>query len=141
MLTFRSSNHRKLKLVSCHYVLDDGLSEAASKWPLLEVLEISFCNRIAEDALRTIGRCCPHLRSLKYNNVGYRWPCVMDDDQAFAIAENMHGLRELELSGNKLTNNGLIAILNGCPNIESLDLRQCYNCSLQQYWRKDGWKG
>ncbi|RHN68136.1 putative leucine-rich repeat domain, L domain-containing protein [Medicago truncatula] len=39
----------------------------------------------------------------------------------------MPELRHLELWGNKLTNDGLIAILDGCPYLESLDVRMCYN--------------
>ncbi|KAJ4705054.1 F-box protein SKIP19-like [Melia azedarach] len=42
----------------------------------------------------------------------------------------MHGLRHLQIFGNKLTNNGLQAILDGCPLLQSLDLRQCFNVSL-----------
>ncbi|XVF68325.1 hypothetical protein PTKIN_Ptkin10aG0195800 [Pterospermum kingtungense] len=43
----------------------------------------------------------------------------------------MHGLRHLQLVGNKLSNQGLQAILDGCPYLESLDLRNCYNVNLE----------
>ncbi|CAF2316239.1 unnamed protein product [Brassica napus] len=49
------------------------------------------------------------------------------DDVALAIAETMPGLRHLQLFGNKLTEAGLNAILDSCPNLEHLDLRNCYN--------------
>lgn len=42
----------------------------------------------------------------------------------------MPELRQLQLFGNKLTNDGLQAILDGCPHLESLDLRQCFNVTL-----------
>lgn len=42
----------------------------------------------------------------------------------------MPELRHLQLFGNKLTNDGLQTILDGCPHLESLDLRQCYNVTL-----------
>ncbi|XVF68321.1 hypothetical protein PTKIN_Ptkin10aG0195400 [Pterospermum kingtungense] len=43
----------------------------------------------------------------------------------------MHGLRHLQLVGNELSNQGLQAILDGCPYLESLDLRNCFNVNLE----------
>ena len=45
------------------------------------------------------------------------------EDEALAIAETVPGLRHLQLFGNRMTNDGLKAILDGCPQLESLDLR------------------
>ncbi|CAH8385824.1 unnamed protein product [Eruca vesicaria subsp. sativa] len=39
----------------------------------------------------------------------------------------MPGLRNLQLFGNLLANTGLKVILDNCPNLEHLDLRQCLN--------------
>lgn len=44
----------------------------------------------------------------------------------------MPGLRHLQLVGNELTNKGLHAILDGCPYLESLDLRKCFNVDLDE---------
>ncbi|KAK3039750.1 hypothetical protein RJ639_027407 [Escallonia herrerae] len=68
--------------------------------------------------------------SLKLNNQGSRRPYIDCDDEALAIAENMPGLRHLQLFGNKITKDGLQAILDNCPNLQSLDLRQCFNVNL-----------
>ncbi|PNX60773.1 F-box/LRR protein, partial [Trifolium pratense] len=38
----------------------------------------------------------------------------------------MPKLRYLSMSGNLLDSIGLDAILDGCPLLESLDLRRCY---------------
>ncbi|PPD75215.1 hypothetical protein GOBAR_DD27860 [Gossypium barbadense] len=108
---------------------DEGLSEAALKLPFLEELEISYCS-ISKDALETIGRSCPLLKSFKFNVQGCRRFHLESDDEALAIAQTMPELRHLQLFGNKLTNDGLLAILNGCPHLEYLDLRQCFNVSL-----------
>jgi nitrite reductase/ring-hydroxylating ferredoxin subunit len=103
------------------------LSEAAAKLPLLEELEISFCT-LSKEALKAVGGCCPHLKSLKFNSWGQDY--IVCDEEALAIAENMSELRRLQLLGNKLTNDGLQAILDACPHLQSLDLRQCLNVSL-----------
>ncbi|XVE94243.1 hypothetical protein REPUB_Repub01dG0264800 [Reevesia pubescens] len=125
----RSSHLKRLRLVLCSNISDEGLSEAALKLPFLEELEISYCS-ISKDALETIGRCCPLLKSFKFNVQGCRRFHFESDDEALAIAQTMPELRHLQLFGNKLTNDGLQAILNGCPYLESLDLRQCFNVSL-----------
>ena len=105
------------------------MCEVAQKLPQLEELGISISN-LSKDSLENIGRSCPRLKSLKFNVEGYRRPHIECDEDALAIAETMPALRHLQLFGNKLTNDGLLAILDGCPNLESLDLRQCFNVSL-----------
>ncbi|XVF81983.1 hypothetical protein PTKIN_Ptkin16aG0006400 [Pterospermum kingtungense] len=127
----RTSNLRRLRLVMCWWnVSDHGLSKAASKFPFLEELEIYFCD-FDEDSIEVVGRCCPLLKTFKYNQEGSRFPSYRSDEEALAIAENMHGLRHLQLIGNKLTNRGLQAILDGCPYLESLDLRKCLRVNLE----------
>ena len=61
---------------------------------------------------------------------------VLCNEEAIAIAENMHELRHLQIFGNKLTNSGLETILNGCPHLKSLDLRQCFNIYLEGNLKK-----
>ncbi|KAB1222723.1 F-box protein SKIP19 [Morella rubra] len=128
-ITESSSKLRRLRLVSCYSISDKGLSEAAGKLPLLEELDISYCS-LSKESLEAVGRCCPLLKSLKFNNHGYRRPRIECDEDALAIAESMPELRHLQLFGNKLTNDGLLAVLGGCPKIESLDLRHCFNVTL-----------
>ncbi|XP_041027034.1 putative F-box/LRR-repeat protein 23 [Juglans microcarpa x Juglans regia] len=124
-----SSQVRRLRLVCCYKISGKGLSEVAAKLPLLEDLEILY-GLLSKEPLEAVGRCCPLLKSLKFNSQGYRRPRIECDEEAIAIAENMTELRHLQLFGNKLTNDGLKAILDGCHHLESLDLRQCFNVNL-----------
>jgi hypothetical protein len=67
------------------------------------------------------------LKSLKF------CPCYQQDksdDIAFAIAKTMSKLRHLTILNNGVTNDGLQAILDGCPLLESLDLRGCRHLDL-----------
>ncbi|KAF7842921.1 F-box protein SKIP19-like [Senna tora] len=125
-----TSHLRRLRLVSCSSISDQGLTEVAQKFPLLEELDISI-GYLSKGPLEAIGRSCPGLKSLKFNKVAFRYPHIESDEEAFAIAETMPELRHLQLFGNKLTNSGLIAILNSCTHLESLDLRRCFNVDLE----------
>ncbi|XP_061365781.1 putative F-box/LRR-repeat protein 23 [Gastrolobium bilobum] len=121
---------RRLRLVICYGISDQVMSEAAKKLPLLEELDNSFGSN-STVALEAIGQSCPLLKSLKFNRA-YRHRFMQDrDNEALAIAKTMPELRHLELNGNQLTNDGLVAILDGCPRLESLNLRRCFNLDLR----------
>ncbi|KAI3964008.1 hypothetical protein MKW92_043778 [Papaver armeniacum] len=121
---------RYLRLLSGDKVSDDALINMANKAVMLEELEICHCS-FSEDVLKTVGKACPQLKSFRLNCRGYRRPHMECDEEALAIAENMPQLRHLHLFGNKLTDVGLRAILDGCLHLESVDIRQCFNVNLE----------
>ena len=148
----RSTGLKRLRLVGCHRITDYGFRSVASKFPMLEDLDITLDEDISHVTLSLVGRSCPLLKSFKFNKRRFIDVCNNSDgaelnDYAFAIAGNMHRLHHLMLLRNSLTNKGLSAILDGCPHLESLDLRQCLNLKLggslgrrcvkqiQQLWR------
>lgn len=104
----------------CYLIENEGLIEVIAKLPLLEVLEVSYCSLSGEPLEPIVPSSCPNQMTLGNN-------C---DDVALAIAESMPGLTRLQLFGNRLTNFGLNAILDRCPNLEYLDLRQCINVDI-----------
>ncbi|KAL6217759.1 hypothetical protein ACLB2K_010976 [Fragaria x ananassa] len=142
-MTDSSRGIRRLSIVFSAYITMEGLSKVASKIPLLEDLEISPESRIppftkshAEHKyLEVIGRSCPLLKSLRSNkHRGIFEP--EDNGDAFAIARTMHRLQKLQLVGNRLNDEGFRAILEGCPRLESLDLRECGRLHLMN---NTGW--
>ncbi|XP_050287862.1 putative F-box/LRR-repeat protein 9 isoform X3 [Quercus robur] len=124
-----SSQLRRLRLFDCYEITDEGLIEMAEKLPLLEELEI-MSSLLSGETIEAVGRHCPHLKSFKWNPGMYRFPGIQCDEEAVAVAKNMPELRHLQLMRNDLTNDGLQAILDNCPNLESLDLRKCYHVTL-----------
>ncbi|XP_015158497.1 F-box protein SKIP19-like isoform X2 [Solanum tuberosum] len=125
----RSPQLKHLRLVCSYNVSAEGLSAAVKKFPLLEELHL-FYIAITKEAIETIGSSCRGLKSFKLNNQICRHPYSERDEEAKAIAQNMPELHHLQLLGNKMTNGGLEAILNGCPQLESLDLRRCLTVNL-----------
>ncbi|CAJ2640731.1 unnamed protein product [Trifolium pratense] len=123
------SSLRRLWIVSCLRITDKAFCEALRKLPLLEELNISPCH-ISKNFLEVIGISCPLLKSLKFDR---RW-CLIHrcpyDHEAFIISETMSRLCHLDIKGNGLTAVGLVAILDKCPLLEYLDIRDCYSLSL-----------
>jgi F-box/leucine-rich repeat protein 2/20 len=108
------------------------LCEVARKFPLLEEVYISNGFQ-SKKTLEVIGQSCPLLKSLTYYGMSY----ITWDDAAFVIAKTMPGLRHLDIHGNPLSDVGLIAILDGCPLLESLDIRGCHNLDFSgNLWKR-----
>jgi len=74
------------------------------------------------------------LKSLTFNVSGGLIQC---DDEAFIIAKTMRGLRHLDIHDNPLTDVGLLAILDGCPLLESLNIAGCSNLEFSgSLWKR-----
>ncbi|CAI9100731.1 OLC1v1037893C1 [Oldenlandia corymbosa var. corymbosa] len=133
----RSSQLRCLLIASCvaHAISGNALANAAKRFPLLEELHL-FHSRVPSESLEIIGRSCPLLKSF---SLGGAAPFYAKDDfvepecntEALAIAKSMPGLRHLTLFGNAMSNVGLLAVVEGCIHLESLDLRRCFRVNLE----------
>ncbi|CAH8278994.1 unnamed protein product [Arabidopsis lyrata] len=133
----RSSKLRRLGAIDGGIITSFGIFKAAVKLPLLEELEVTD-SFISGDHLKVVGKSCPKLRTLmirqlKLNRSRY---LDCDDEIALAIAETMPGLRHLQLLRNGLSDAGLNSILDNCPKLEHLDIRQCFNVNLVGDWKK-----
>ncbi|CAL5189553.1 unnamed protein product [Lathyrus oleraceus] len=127
----RASNLRCIRLEECHEISNKAFSEVVKKQPLLEELVIHHCYDLGRFFFEYIGVCCPLIKSLKF------FPCLIKecnkcDNIAFVIGRTMSELRHLTIFKNELSNDGLLAILDGCPSLESLDLRGCFHLDLDQ---------
>ncbi|KAK8967408.1 putative F-box/LRR-repeat protein 23 [Platanthera guangdongensis] len=129
----RAPKMRCLHLLSVSDISDEALVEAIRKFPLLEELWIS-ADMFADEVVELLGRARPQLKVFRLTSRSYY---QMDSDsnvdsKAFAIAKHMQQLRRLQLIGNNLSNTGLLAILDGCPYLEHLDIRRCFNVVLDE---------
>uniref|UniRef100_A0A0D9X586 F-box domain-containing protein n=1 Tax=Leersia perrieri TaxID=77586 RepID=A0A0D9X586_9ORYZ len=131
-LTEQASCLKSLRLISCLGVSNEGIEEATKEFPLLEELELSFCDNVTHEAYVAIGAACPQFKRFRLSKESFHdSPCTRwkNDQDALAIAD-MHGLRSLQLFANNITNEGLSAILDNCPQLESLDIRHCFNVDM-----------
>ncbi|PIA42569.1 hypothetical protein AQUCO_02000189v1 [Aquilegia coerulea] len=127
----KSSNSIKcLRLLFCDEVSITSLIEFVRKNSLLEEFELCH-SPCSGELIEELGRTCLQLKCFRLSCVAFRFMRVESDEEAFAIAEFMTQLRRLQLFGNKLTNNGLEAILDECTHLEYLDLRRCFNVDLR----------
>ncbi|KAJ9566039.1 hypothetical protein OSB04_002005 [Centaurea solstitialis] len=109
-----------LRLTDCYRITPCGLSNARKRLPHLETLELYYFHIGKGEEIELIGRSCPQLMSFEMEIM-----CAGGDVYARAIAKSMPALRHLKLFGLMYDDNGVQAILDGCPHLESLDLRGC----------------
>ncbi|XP_019242482.1 PREDICTED: putative F-box/LRR-repeat protein 23, partial [Nicotiana attenuata] len=128
---------RKLKRLSitwyCYSKLQrEGFIEVVQKLPSLEELSL-IDTTITAKAFEALERSWSWFKSLELKKIS----CITKsgeeiNKEALAIAQSLPALRRLQLIRNYMTNEGLQAILDGCPNLVSLDLRGCFNVRLDK---------
>ncbi|CAL5080332.1 unnamed protein product [Urochloa decumbens] len=93
-------------------------------------------NQIAADAVRrSQGQCEAFTAERTTLSVTDGFLRFLGNQEAMAIA-TMHGICSLQLVHNNLiTNQGLVAILDNCPRIESLEIRKCCNIIIDDALR------
>ncbi|TVU43211.1 hypothetical protein EJB05_09658, partial [Eragrostis curvula] len=123
---------KSLRLIYCYDVCQEAFMEAIRKFPMLEELELSLSSNVNGAAFGVVGESCPHLKRFRLNKkifIGLEGGGFDRDDEARGIAK-MHELRSLQLFNCEFTDTGLTAILDGCPHLESLDIRRCFNVTM-----------
>jgi hypothetical protein len=86
-------------------------------------------------AFAVVGASCPNLKRFRLTKnvfVSIEGGSHDKDEEAKEIA-NMQEPRSLQLFNyRELTNAGMAAILDGCLNLESLDILQCFNVKMDR---------
>ncbi|XP_071698648.1 putative F-box/LRR-repeat protein 23 [Rutidosis leptorrhynchoides] len=124
-----SSKLQCLCLSNCFHITGCGLSDTVKRLAQLEHLYV-YHTYIEGQDIEVIGLNCPHLKSFRLNREFHGNKIESLDVDACAIAKSMPELRHLQLLGNTMTDEGLQFILDGCPLLESLDVRKCFNLNI-----------
>jgi hypothetical protein len=123
VISCRAPLLKRLELTRCCPISSGGFADAIKKLHLLEELQLYHC--LHDEA-------CPCLKSfrlVRQRPCSYRFNKRTDDREAFAIAK-MHRLRSLKLVHGNLSNQGLAAIIDNCPHLEYLTIRDCCNVRM-----------
>nr|XP_051199089.1 uncharacterized protein LOC127312607 [Lolium perenne] len=112
---------KSLSLDYCN-VSNEAFTDLIIKLPLLEELLISLCPFVDGDAYEITSRACAQLKRLMLRQGSYG-----GEREGPLGIEFMHELRYLTLVGSDITTEELVAIIDGCPHLERLCVRNCCN--------------
>ncbi|KAK8646831.1 hypothetical protein V6N13_120601 [Hibiscus sabdariffa] len=117
---------------------DSIVERTAGRLSTITVLDLSYCGKIGACALEAIGKHCKLLVTLCHN----MHPLdaagkVSRDDEANAIAASMPRLKHLEMAYYLISTGSVMNILSGCPQLEFLELRGCWDVKLDNQFMKE----
>lgn len=118
------ANHPSLESINlchCNNVGDVGLrylSEA--NLSRLISLDVSFCDKVNDQALSYIAQGLRELQALSLNS------CSITDDGLVKIGQNLVKLSTLNVGQcNQITDKSLAVVIENCVNLQSIDLYGC----------------
>ncbi|KAJ7958987.1 F-box protein FBW2 [Quillaja saponaria] len=119
-------------------ITDSVVEEIAGRLSTITFLDLSYCVKIGAHALEIIGKNCKLLVGLCRNmhpldTAGK----PLQDDEAYAIACTMPKLKHLEMAYHLISTRSVLQILSGCPELEVLDLRGCWDVKLDDKFLKE----
>ncbi|KAJ0975706.1 hypothetical protein J5N97_017671 [Dioscorea zingiberensis] len=98
--------------------------------------EITYTSMV-DKAIKSIGHLCSQLKSFAFNTqwckfyLDLEFSYGLHDEVALTATFTVHELRRPQAIRNKMINVGLLAILNSCTQLDSLDIRGCFNAMLE----------
>ncbi|XP_059311673.1 F-box protein FBW2-like [Lycium ferocissimum] len=136
--SFAASRGRCLKILQIpeSEITDEVVEKHAGSLVNITFLDISYCLKITEKGLKAFGEQCKSLTHLRRNMPLWDLPTNfeasdVDDHEALIIAETMRGLQRLDLAFNRLSDEGLDAILTQCKGLTHLEIQGCWNVELK----------
>lgn len=140
----RCSSVRLISVASSPGITDPSICQIAKACRHLEHLDVSECQYVTSESLEQIGLNCKSLTVLKRNRfigdydparksrLPLEYPRTSStpanaDAEVLVFSKLMPNLKHLELRHSKLSDQGLVALVDGCSNLEYLDLTGCSN--------------
>ena len=116
---------------------DSIVEQTAGRLSTITFLDLSYCGKVGARALEAIGKHCKLLVTLCRNMHPNAAGKLSQDDEANAIAATMPRLKRLEMAYHLISKGSVLNILSGCPQLELLDLRGCWDVKLDNQILKE----
>ncbi|KAF9431478.1 hypothetical protein BGZ76_000255 [Entomortierella beljakovae] len=119
---------RELHLSDCTFLNDQAIVSLAPNMPNLQVVSLSFCCALTDIAIEALSENCLFIKKMDLSFCG----SAVSDSTLYQMARfdalepGRHSLQELEIRGCvRVTERGIIEILNGCANLKRLNVSSC----------------
>ncbi|GFS46800.1 similar to F-BOX WITH WD-40 2 [Actinidia rufa] len=112
---------------------DAIVEQVAGRLSTITFLDLSYCGKIGARSLEAIGKHCKSLTGLRRNMHPRNLDTTLSqEEEAHAIAVTMPKLKQLEIAYLLIDTGSVLEIIFGCPQLEFLDLRGCWNVKLDE---------
>lgn len=121
---YEFKNLRRLVLADCTYLSDQAIVGIVGGCRNLHELDLSFCCALSDTATEVLALGLPHLRRLNMAFCG----SAVSDNSLRCIGLHLLELRYISVRGCvRVTEQGVESIVEGCQQLEELDVSQCKN--------------
>ncbi|XP_044269488.1 F-box/LRR-repeat protein 7 [Tribolium madens] len=111
---------KELSVSDCVNITDFGLYELGKLGPVLRYLSVAKCHQVSDAGLKVIARRCYKLRYLNARGCE-----AVSDDAIIFLARSCTRLCALDIGKCDVSDAGLRALAESCPNLKKLSLRSC----------------
>ncbi|XAR48548.1 hypothetical protein NMG60_11031400 [Bertholletia excelsa] len=113
---------------------DTMVEQKAASLSAITFIDLSYCEKIGARSLEAIGKHCKSLTGLRRNMhpINRDSGKLSQEDEARAIAVTMPKLKWLEIAYLLVDTGSVLEIICGCPELELLDLRGCWDVRLDE---------
>ncbi|RZB94392.1 F-box-like domain containing protein [Asbolus verrucosus] len=111
---------KELSVSDCINITDFGLYELGKLGPVLRYLSVAKCHQVSDAGLKVIARRCYKLRYLNARGCE-----AVSDDAIIFLARSCTRLCALDIGKCDVSDAGLRALAESCPNLKKLSLRSC----------------
>ncbi|KKY25834.1 putative cyclic nucleotide-binding domain containing protein [Diplodia seriata] len=119
-------NLTRICLADCTYLTDNAIVFLTNAAKALRELDLSFCCALSDTATEVLALGCPMLTHLNLAFCG----SAVSDSSLRSISLHLLELKYLSVRGCvRVTGTGVEAVLEGCSDLEELDVSQCKNLS------------
>lgn len=130
---FRFERLSSLCLADCTYLSDNAIVALVNSAKNLTHLDLSFCCALSDTATEVVALRLPKLRSLRLAFCG----SAVSDGSLESVALHLNDLEALSVRGCvRVTGRGVENVLNGCGQLNRIDVSQCRN--LEPWLRAGG---